>query len=211
MKIFIIGIPQSGRTTVARSMCQEGFHYIDAVSWVKSLFRTPMPGEHPQQFNDDFHYWFTSRLNLKPDMIVDSIRDSMSAYGPEVREFVIDGISSPRDFATLFDYTKDFVVFLNRTDGDVETKDHENIGVSVIRDYCFWLSSAGLLPKHRWHEYNFKLSDKESDHIKALGSKNSVFIVKSLNKVMEHLKQSIKEYKREYDKVMVLSLQDQES
>lgn len=204
MKIFIIGLPKSGRTTVAKSMSQDGFHYIDAVSWVKSAFRPQATDEHPQQYYDNFHHWFTSRLNLKPNMIIDNIRDSMNAYGSDANEFVIDGISSPKDFVAMFDYTHDFVVFLNRTDGDFESKDYETIGVSVIRDYCFWLSSAGLFPRERWHEYNFKMSDQESDHIKCLGSKNSVFIVKSFNKVIEHLKKSIEEYN------MTISLQDQE-
>ncbi len=192
MKIFVIGMPQSGRTTVAKTVSQDSkYNYIDAASWVKSAFREPKPGEHPQQFNDEFHYWYINRLKLNPRMIVDNIYDSMEAYGDQVPDFIIDGVSSPKDFCALFDYNQDFIVFLNRTDGDVECKDYENIGVSVMRDYCFWLSSAGLLPKDRWYEYNFKMAGEESDFVKSLGSKNSVFIVKSINKVISHLKDAL--------------------
>ena len=40
MKIFIVGMPQSGRTTVAKALAQsKDYQYIDATSWVKGLFQ----------------------------------------------------------------------------------------------------------------------------------------------------------------------------
>jgi hypothetical protein len=69
--------------------------------------------------------------------------------------------------------------------------DHENIGVSVIRDYCFWLSSASLINKSNWLEYNFRIPGEDSEFIKNLGSKNSVFIVKSIKKAISHLKEKL--------------------
>jgi hypothetical protein len=107
--------------------------------------------------------------------------------------YVIDGVSSPRDFATLFDYQNDIVVFLNRTDSNHEYRDHENIGTSVIRDYCFWMSAAGLLNKQRWLEYNFKIPGEDSDHVKQMGAQNSVYIVKSIKKVISHLSERLRE------------------
>lgn len=196
MKIFIIGMPQSGRTTVAKALCQsKDYHYIDALSWVKSTFREQLPGEHPNQYSDEFHSWFTNRLKIKPQMITDNISNSIEAHGPPVEDtyrFVIDGITSPRDFARLFDYNKDMVVFLNCTNNQAEYKDYENVGVSVMRDFCFWLSSADLLPKTRWFEYNYSFPGEDSELVKQLGHKNSVFIVKSLNKVISHLKEMLR-------------------
>jgi hypothetical protein len=86
---------------------------------------------------------------------------------------------------------EDFIVFLNRTNNEVDLKDYENIGVSVMRDYCFWLSSANNLDKNNWFEYNFNIPGEESDWVKSLGHKNSVFIVKSINKVISHLKERL--------------------
>lgn len=193
MKIFVVGMPKSGRTTVSKALCQsDTYRYIDATSWVRSTFRELKPGEHPQQYEDDYHQWFTSRLKLNHRLITDNIYDSIDAYGKgaeDTHHFVIDGLSSPKDFMHLFDYNKDVVVFLNRTGNPEEYKDYENIGVSVMRDYCFWLSSAELLPKTRWFEYNFSIPGEESDWVKQLGHKNSVFIVKSINKVISHLKE----------------------
>src|SRR6185369_16279711 len=141
MKIFIVGMPQSGRTTVAKALAQsKDYHYIDATSWVKGLFREPFPGELTQQYSDEFHTWFTNRLKINPRFITDNIYDTMDAYGPDAEDrftFVIDGLSSPRDLMAMFDYNKDMIVFVNRTNNsEVEYKDYENIGVSLMRDYC---------------------------------------------------------------------------
>lgn len=192
MQIFIIGMPGSGRTTVAKALCQDKrCRYVDSTSWVKSTFREPKAGEHPDQYHDSYHQWFTSRMKEDSCLGTDNVFDSIVAYekqDPQDHIYVIDGVVSPKDFAELFDYNRDLVVFLNRNDNDNRHKDYESIGVSVMRDYCFWLSSADLLSRDRWFEYNFKMSDVPADHIKAMGSKNSVFVVKSLSKVIEHLR-----------------------
>jgi len=195
MKIFVVGMPQSGRTTVAKALCElKNFQYIDAVTWVKSTFREQKQGEHPHQYSDEYHSWLTNRMKLNPRLIIDNVYDSIDAYGRNAEDtytFVIDGVSSPRDIMQLFDYNKDMIVFLNRTNNSADYKDYENIGVSVMRDFCFWLSSADLLPKDRWLEYNFAIPGEDSDWVKSLGQKNSVFLVKSINKVISHLKEQL--------------------
>lgn len=184
-------MPGSGRTTVAKALCQaKSFRYIPATSWVKNSFREQNTGELPQQYLDEYHTWYNNRLKVDPEIIIDNTLDVMDAYAMDSQDdvnYVIDGLTSPRDLAHLFDYNNDIIVFLNRTNNDSEFKDYENIGVSVMRDYCFWLSSANLLPKERWFEYNYQIPGEDSDFMKSLGSKNSVFIVKSINKVISHL------------------------
>jgi len=191
MKIFILGMPESCRTTVAKALCQEqGFTYIDSYSWIKNSFRPQRSNEHPEQYLDEYHHWYLNRLKEK-NLNIDFINGIISCYQKD-SNWVIDGINNPHDFTNLFDYNKDFVVFLNRTDNqDSKSKDYESIGISVIRDYCFWLSSAGLLSKHKWYEYNFKLIGGSPDRFKAMGSKNSVFILGSIEKVIDHLKQAL--------------------
>ena len=129
MNIFVIGLPKSGRSTLATILCS--------------------------QFTDCD---------------------------------IIDGITSPQHFVVSFDPKRDIVVFLNRidTDPNLYISDHINIGVSVIRDYCFWLASAEMLTKDDWLEYNFKMQGEENDFVKELGSKNRVFIIRSFKKVIEH-------------------------
>lgn len=191
MKIFVIGMPQSGRTTIAKALCQDGeYKYVDASSWIKCTFRDVKVGEHQQQYLDDYHQWLTARIKVNPWLFIDEVCDVIKTNGEG--NFIIDGINSPKDFSHLFNYQEDMVVFFNRTDNECEYKDYENIGVSVIRDYCYWMSAAGLVTKDRWLEYNFKINEAPSDHIKCLGSKNSVYIVKSISKVIEHLRNNLK-------------------
>jgi hypothetical protein len=201
MKIFIIGLPRSGRTTVAKAVVEaHGFEYIDAMSWVRSAFRVPKEGEHPHQYEDEYQQYLTARMMANPLFVSNNVSDIInsinnqkyvSVFNPPT--FVIDGVSSPKDFAALFNYREDVIVFLNRTDNEHEYRDHENIGASVIRDYCFWMSAAGLLNKNRWLEYNFRIPGEPSDHVKVMGAQNSVFITKSIVRVISHLIVEIKE------------------
>jgi hypothetical protein len=191
MKIFVVGLPRSGRSTVAKALMEaHGYRYIDAMSWVRSSFRKSEPGEHPHQYEDAYQLHLAQLRLDDPWFVTDYIVEEIHS---RTEIFVIDGLTSPKDFVELFDYQRDIVVFLNRTDNEHEYRDHENIGVSVIRDYCFWMSAAGLLRKERWLEYNFKIPGEASDHIKVMGAQNSVFIVKSITRVISHLIEKVKE------------------
>lgn len=195
MKIFIIGIPYSGRTTVAKAVLQsETYQYIDASSWIKNTFRDQDPGEHIQKYLESYHEYLTKRIQANPLFAVNNVLDTIAAYN-NTGVFIIDGINNPKDFIHLFDVNKDIVVFLNRTDNSEEFKDSESIAVSVIRDYCYWMATAGLLSKNRWLEYNFKIPGEGSEVnlIKKMGTKNSVFISRSINNTIIHLKNSLKE------------------
>lgn len=190
MKIFIVGVPFSGRTTVAKALCQEeGYQYIDASAWLKHTFRDRKEGEHIQQYQDDYHQYLTNRIKLNPWICIDNVYDTIKSYENVKPRIVIDSISSPKDFVHLFNINEDIVIFLNRTDNAEEFKDSESISVTVIRDYCFWLSSAGLLNKERWIEINFKIPGEEHSVVKTLGSKNTIYLTKSISKGIEVLKQ----------------------
>ncbi len=197
MKIFLIGLPGSGRSTVAKAIVEaNNFHYIDAASWVKSDFRDRKEDEHIHQYEDEYAQYLTNRMLVNPSFVRDHVQEMMkvNTYNLSLKDpvFVIDGILSPQDFVSLFNNKEDIIVFLNRIDNDNEYRDHENIGASVIRDYCFWMSSAGILNKKYWMEYNFRIPGEDSDAVKAMGAQNSVFIVKSIKKVISHLNEQIK-------------------
>ena len=183
-------MPESGRTTVAQSLCQNpNFVYVDASAWLKDSFRPQRDGEHPEQYHDAYHHWYLNRVKENKNLIVEHVNSTIAAYNSE-SSWVVDGVNSPHDFPVLFDHNQDFVIFLNRNDNqEVKIKDYETIGISVIRDYCFWLSAGGMLPKERWLEFNFKMSGVDSERIKKMGSKNTVLIVGSLNKIIVCLKE----------------------
>jgi len=194
MKVFICGLPVSGRTTVAKAITDHfGGRYIDATVWLKATFRERKSGEHSDQYADEYDRFLSIRRMVNPWLVVDHVRQLLKVHQQD-KMFIIDGIVSPKDFSELFDYRQDVVIFLNRNGAEEEPhiRDHENIGISVIRDYCFWLSSASLLKRSGWLEYNFKIPGEDIDFIKELGSKNSVFIVRSINKVIQHAIEAIK-------------------
>lgn len=184
MNIFVLGLPKSGRTTLSKKISQkDGIHYIDAVSWVSSSFRTINEDESLTSYQEELNSFILNRLKLNPDLYINNILEIKSLYKNQC--FIIDGINSPHDIIKLFDYNNDYIIFLNRTDNEHEYKDHENIGISVIRDYCYWMAASNFLPKERWLEFNFKINGEESDFVKTLGSKNTVYLVKNFNKIIE--------------------------
>ncbi len=192
MNIYIIGLPHSGRTTIAKAVANElGFVYISATDWVKNTFREQNSDEHEQSFKAAYLKYFFDRLRNNPNMCVQNILDTMACYPKS--NFIIDGICSPKDFSTLFDYNNDLVVILNRIDNEQYHEDHDSIFLSTIKDYCFWLAAAELLDRPRWIEYNFKISGEDVDTVKVMGKKNSVYLVKNINRVITHLISMIKE------------------
>jgi len=194
MKILICGLPKSGRSTVAKIIAKDfGYHYINATSWVRDDFRDINVDEHLHQYEDEYQLYLHKKMMDNPYFIYDHVYHYMNANKTKDPVFIIDGIISPKDFSDLFDYRQDVVVFLNRTDNESEYRDHENIGVSVIRDYCFWMSSANLIEKNKWLEYNFRIPGDDCDNVKVMGARNSVFITKSIAKTIDHLEDKIKE------------------
>lgn len=191
MKVFIVGLPKSGKTTVSQAICNKnGYFYIGA-SWLQQSFRDKRPDETQEKYTEELQQYISGRLKSNPNLYIDNFNSVFKMYDEDHR-FLIDGISSPRDFAHLFDYNKDIVVFLNRTDNESYFKDFENVSVSVIKDYCYWLSASGLLPKERWLEFNFKIPGVDGQMaIKTLANKNTVLIAKSINTVISYLIESL--------------------
>lgn len=187
MKVFIIGLPNSGRTSVASCLAeQEGNRYISAFDWFKSTFRPQHKTETADDYSHAFMEYMIERLRMDPLLFSNNIKDVIKS-SPFNKKYIIDGLLNPKNFIDVFDYNTDMIVILNRVDNDQDAHDYDNISINVIRDYCFWLSASGLLSKDRWLEYNFKMTKDSSDFIKKLGSKNTVYLVKSLDKAIEHL------------------------
>lgn len=190
MKVFVLGLPNSGRTTVSKALSSNQTYYISAVDWLKATFRPHLKPEKLEDFQNAYYDYYVSRLTLNPYLCVDNLFDVIEANKTHPH-FVIDGVMNPKDFTHLFDAKKDIVVFLNRTDNMTNGRDYEGIGVNVMRDYCLWLSTMGFLTKDRWIEYNFRIPGEESDFIKFLGAKNTVTITKSINRAIEDLKDKL--------------------
>lgn len=187
MKVFLLGLPSSGCSTIAKILSEEwGAHYIHSFEWLQKTFRDKGEESHEDYRLELFNY-VSQRLKVKPYLIVDNVFDIIDVSPKEI--FIIDGINSPKDFMHLFDYNNDVVIFLNRNNGPDYVEGFDQIGINVMRDFCLFLASRNLLDKERWLEFNFPIpGNKEDDFVKHLGQKNSVTITRSIDKTIEILK-----------------------
>ena len=196
MKVFILGLAESGKTTLAKSLSGGSTTcYISAVDWVKSTFRSARPKEESEDYEKAELDFVSERLKLNPDLFVNNINEIMK-INKHASTFIIDGVDSPRDFARLFDYNKDIAIFLNRTDNPETIKDSEGIAHNIIRDYCLWLTTMNLLNKDRWWEFNFRLPGEDSEFVKELVSRNHVTITKSFDKAIRIIKERLNEHSK---------------
>jgi len=188
VKIFIVGLTSSGRTTVSKALADEDkYIYIAGSDWFNSTFRSINKNETTENYNLDLLNYRSIRLKINPFLFIDNVLDIIDAYC-EDDNFVIDGITNPKDFVHLFDYNKDIIIFLNRADMPDDPKNHEGIALNIMRDYCLYLTTVGLLDRSRWLEYNFRIPGEDSDFVKQLGKHNIITITKSINKAIDHLK-----------------------
>lgn len=191
MKVFILGFAKSGKTTVAKCISTDSSScIISAVDWVNSTFRSQQPNESVEDYDKDKLEFISKRLKANPDLFINNIKDII-AINYHCKTFVIDGINSPRDFCLLFNYNEDVVVFLNRIDNPDTIRDEEGVAINVIRDYCVWLSTANLLPKERWWEFNYRIPGEQSDFVKELSSRNHLTITKSIDKTISIIKERL--------------------
>jgi hypothetical protein len=196
MKLFVLGLPQSGRTALSNALVVDSpdRHYLNATDWLRSSFRASYLNEHPNHYEDEYQQYLTVKTLVSPLLVPDYLQGQI-AKQPDKTLFVIDGLTSPKDFVSLFDFRKDAVLFVNRLDNEAPYRDHECIGVRVIKDYCYWMASAGLISKERWLEYNFRIPGEGAEYLKTMGAQNCVFITRSFDRTIEHAKQQIRNMK----------------
>lgn len=191
MKTVLIGLPKSGRSTIAKELATKcELHYLHAESWITASFRSRTAGESLEDYKEAYQKFYAERLRVNPDTISNNVRETIVARNAiKICDVVIDGLTSPRDFINLFDYNQDVVIFVNRTNGPNYIEGCDHINVNVVRDYCLWLGTMGLLAKNRWQEYNFPIpGDPKDSFTKELGNKNTVTITRSIEKTIEMIK-----------------------
>lgn len=184
MKVFIIGFKNSGRTTIAKELASYmNFSYVDAC--VTSMFRPILPNESQENYSQFIDEATANILKLDKNVVLTLLKNK--------NNIIVDGIQSPIDIINCFDYNQDYIVFCNRTDYEPEFLDKAKIGIALIKDYCYWLSSLNLISAERWIECNYKLPGPENVEVKKLNNKNSIYITKNMVNTIELLKKIIKD------------------
>lgn len=182
MKVFILGLSGAGKTTVSKSLLCNKFNYIDVLSWFKSSFRSKQPKESVNEYEQSFTTYLVSHLQQDPLFFSQQIKDRLND-----KAAIVDGMLDPRNFIDLFNPKEDYLIVLNRLDNS-NNNDYDLVSLNVIRDYCFWLSSFNMLDKDRWIEFNFKMNTDKKDFTKKMGAKNTLYLVKSIDKAIDILK-----------------------
>ena len=108
MKIFVIGLPQSGRTKVARALSEaRETCYISASKWIDNSFRKPFPLEREEDYNKEYFNYSIAALKDNPfaaaDCIHNQIIDHNVCYPDDNTQFIIDNLTNPKDLIDLMD------------------------------------------------------------------------------------------------------------
>ncbi|TSC82432.1 MAG: hypothetical protein G01um101419_588 [Parcubacteria group bacterium Gr01-1014_19] len=160
MKIFVIGMSNSGKTTLAKKIAElYGLECLSASEWVRTA--SPEFADGPK--SDDQVAAMTeftiATLKKNPKITVDFLNDKYDL----TKSYVIEGVRNPGDFIRLFNPVTDYVVFITNNNNALKATLFEE-GIGVIRKYLDYLSSNGLLGElgdYRVCDYNWDYFSEE--------------------------------------------------
>ena len=95
MKIFFLGIPQSGRSSVAFSLAESNINdcgIIDALHGSDFSFRKQFPKEHTQKFQDEYQQALSLKTKESPNHCIDNVLDLINIYSDK-KYILIDNIT----------------------------------------------------------------------------------------------------------------------
>lgn len=155
MKIFIIGPSKSGKTPFAdRVAAGLRCPCVGASEWFRQHF-PPQGDLSRQEFTDAITRFSIEVLRRDPDVNIRYLRDKRLPSTPSV----VEGIRNPRDFAHLFDYQEDRVVFLSCSQTDLEQTNFE-AGIGVIRALVSYWINCNLMRTDRVTEVSMGSFDE---------------------------------------------------
>lgn len=143
MKMFIIGVTGSGKTTLARKVAEaasqrEDVVVISASGWVRAL--TGIKGHS----NADVQV-LTERskeeLAKNPTVALDWVRGQIQGCRPTI----IEGCRNPVDFFGLYDPCEDYVVFIVDS-YHKPASEFESVGLHTIRSCVQGMVDGGFMP-----------------------------------------------------------------
>lgn len=162
MKIFVLGISRSGKTTLAKGIAEElKLPHISSSGWVRTHFAEGAP-------ISDMTAYSQEQLEKNPSACLDYLQANYDLSIP----CVIEGIRNPFDFIHLFDPREDLVILLDYVKNLTEATLFES-GLEVIDRYVKWLEINQLIRSNR----RLKLTFSEFD---TLLSRSIAFIRESL-------------------------------
>jgi hypothetical protein len=161
LKIFVLGSSGSGKTPVARRLCQAlGLEHAPASAWVRERFPLPRPADgasatERQAFVEAITRFAVAELRRDPWVSLDHL---VEHHG--LRASVVEGMRNPFDFVHAYDPRADAVVWLEHTASTLAPTDFET-GLAVIDAYLRWLERCGLAGSGPTLRYRFATFRRE--------------------------------------------------
>lgn len=141
MKIFVIGQSNSGKTSFSKKLAEAlGAVHIPISEWVRSRFPEFNDGVKSDERVEIMTKFSINALKRDPAVAVNFLRHKHDLSKP----CAIEGIRNPSDFMQLFDYTSDFVIFIENKNNHIKFTGFER-GVHIIESYLGYLLSNGLM------------------------------------------------------------------
>lgn len=168
MKIFIIGISQTGKSTLSKYLSDK--YYLEHIQTSKSIRNTFQYKEEDFNSKQSFIEAITDysiKINQKEPYFNSNY--IINNYDLK-KDVIIEGIRNPNNFFSLFDIIKDKVIILKYLNNQIKPTSFEK-GIDVIENYLNWNLELNIINKNRIQilEYN------NYNEIKGLLDEKSLF------------------------------------
>lgn len=133
VKIFILGTSQSGKTTLAKAICQQlPLQHVSASTWVRKHFHENT--QDKQSLIASMSAFATQQLKQNPFACIEELKKTYDLNQPSV----IEGVRNPFDFANLFDPSADGVIRISFKNNKLQPTEFEK-GLEVVDDLLSWM------------------------------------------------------------------------
>lgn len=146
MKIFIIGISKTGKSTLSTYLSNKyNLEHIQSSLSIRNSFKYKESDFNNKQEFINAITEYSIELNKKvPNFISTYIKKNYDL----TKNVIIEGIRNPNNFFDLFDINKDKVIFLDYLNNEVKQTKFED-GIDVIKHYLNWNLELNIIPQNR--------------------------------------------------------------
>lgn len=171
-KVFVLGPSKSGKTTFAK--CFPKLKHIEASTPYRKAFEQERPeiSTDSPLWRDEITKFGIHKKLAMPDFCINYVKGEIEKTRFESQ--IISGIRNPRDFVSLFDYTMDYVVYLQPATTGYSSFDS---GLDVIRNYIDWLHVNGLYKKDEKMFYLYPYVDQKTTLYEAVQNLAKEFLI----------------------------------
>lgn len=146
MKIFIIGISKTGKSTLSTYLSNKyNLEHIKSSLSIRNSFEYKESDFNNKQDFINAITEYSIELNQKvPNFISTYIKNNYDL----TKNVIIEGIRNPNNFFDLFNINEDKVIFLDYLNNEVKQTKFEN-GIDVIKHYLNWNLELNIIPQNR--------------------------------------------------------------